>query len=378
MEQNYSKKIRILSFQNAHNFGAVLQAYGLQQTILSMGYTDVKFIYYNPKYLSDRYNPFVWLAHPIKWTIKTLLGRLIRFPFYFISTLRRNAAFDGSIKRLLNQTKSLVTKESDLINEEHDVLVCGSDQIWNSALTRTFDPVFFGQGPYKKKGWCCSYAPSTELSSLTDEKTKKMADMIRTFKYVSVRETHIKEQLEKYTNQMIDVCVDPTILCGVDAYNKIAAPRQVKKDYILVYAYNHQKQSIQDLIKSIPNWQKYDVYYVLLGTRGMKTFFNHKVLCEISIEKFLSYIKYASFVVTNSFHGLAFSLLFEKNFNVAYEPGKQTRCESLLNQINLSDRFVRKIGTESWISIDYLDINKRICKIKQHSLNFLENALTGK
>ena len=57
-EVHYKKRIRLLSFQNAHNFGAVLQAYGLQQTIKTLGFTNVKFINYNPKYLSDRYNPF--------------------------------------------------------------------------------------------------------------------------------------------------------------------------------------------------------------------------------------------------------------------------------------------------------------------------------
>lgn len=377
MEQNYSKKIRILSFQNAHNFGAILQAYGLQQTILSMGYTDVKFINYNPKYLSDRYNPFVWLAHPIKWTIKTIFGRLIRFPFYFVSTLRRNAAFDGSIKRLLNQTKSLVTKESDLINEEYDVLVCGSDQIWNTALTGTFDPVFFGQGPYKKKGFVVSYAPSTELSSLSEENAVKLASLIKGFRYLSVRETPVQKKLEKYAERKIDVCVDPSILCGVQAYDKIAESLQTEEKYILVYAYDCREELIQNLVKSIPDWKQYKIYYVLLGARTVRTSFNRNVLCEISIERFLSYIKYASYVVTNSFHGLAFSLLFEKNFNVAYEKGKHVRCESLLKQINLNERFVKNTKDASWKDIDYSTVNCILKDIRRYSMEFLSKVLRG-
>ena len=92
MEEHLCEKIRILSFQNANNFGAVLQAYGLQQTILSMGYKDVKFINYNPKYLSERYNPFSKtriLSH------MTLTG-LISYFFFLISSLLRRRCFNYS------------------------------------------------------------------------------------------------------------------------------------------------------------------------------------------------------------------------------------------------------------------------------------------
>ena len=378
MGENYSKKIRILSFQNAHNFGAVLQAYGLQQTILSLGYTDVKFINYNPKYLSDRYKPFSWKQlKPARISLKSIVGRIARVPFYFISTLKRNAAFDSSIKRLLIQTDAVKKNECDLSSEEYDVLVCGSDQIWNTALTGSFDPVFLGRGPYKKKGYCVSYAPSTELSSLTDENAKELASLVDDFKYISVRETPIQEKLQKYTNREISVCVDPTILCGTAAYNKIVDSKQVKKEYILVYAYDPFGKSVQDVIKTIPNWETYEVYSVLLGARGVKMFFNKKFLCELSIEKFLSYIKNASFVVTNSFHGLAFSLLFERNFNVVYEPGKQIRCVSLLEQIGLLNRFVKDSQTVLWNQIDYSNVNSQLEKIRNESKQFLTNALKG-
>lgn len=378
MDENYSKKIRILSFQNAHNFGAVLQAYGLQQTILSLGYTDVKFINYNPKYLSDRYKPFSWKQlKPAKISLKSIVGRITRVPFHFISTLKRNAAFGASIKRLLIQTDSVKKNECDLSSEEYDVLVCGSDQIWNTSLTGTFDPVFLGNGRYRRKGYAISYAPSTELSSLTEEKAKELASLLTGFRHVSVREVPIKEKLQKYTEKDIKVCVDPTILCGVDAFNKIVAPKQVKDKYILVYAYDPFKESVLKLVKSIPNWQEYKIYSILLGSRDVKLFFNRNVLCELPIEEFLSYIKHASYVVTNSFHGLAFSLLFEKNFNVAFEPGKHIRCESLLRQLNLMDRFIDNERNVSWKNIDFKKINGELTEIRKKSYEYLITSLEG-
>lgn len=378
MDENYSKKIRILSFQNAHNFGAVLQAYGLQQTILSLGYTDVKFINYNPKYLSDRYNPFAWAnTKPAQNTLRAIIGKCVKYPAYLISSIRRNHCFDSSIARLLMQTSTLIADESDLADEEYDVLVCGSDQIWNTSLTGTFDPVFLGNGPYKKKGYAISYAPSTELSALTEEKAKELASLLTGFRHVSVREVPIKEKLQKYTEKDISVCVDPTILCGVDAFNKIVAPRQVKDKYILVYAYDPFNESVLKLVKSIPNWQEYKVYSILLGARGVKLFFNRNVLCELPIEKFLSYIKHASYVVTNSFHGLAFSLLFEKNFNVAYEPGKHIRCESLLRQLNLTERFIDDEKKIYWDKIHYSHVNIHLNLLREVSRMFLTTSLKG-
>lgn len=378
MDGNYSKKIRILSFQNAHNFGAVLQAYGLQQTILSLGYKDVKFINYNPKYLSDRYNPLT-RAHilPGKGSLRSMVRKLVRYPAYLISTVRRNASFRSSIRRLLVQTPTCITNESGLVNEEYDVLVVGSDQIWNTSLTGTFDTVFMGMGPYKKAGYVISYAPSTELSALTDERARELAGLIEPFRHISVRETPIKEKLEKYTAKSIQVCVDPTILCGADAYNRIVAPCPSSKKYILVYAYDPHKESILEMVKTIPNWQEYEVYSVLLGARGLKQLFNKNILSELSIEEFLSYIKHASYVVTNSFHGLAFSLLFEKNFNVDYEPGKHIRCESLMNQINLTSRFVKDLKNIVWDEINYSDVNGRLAEIRNRSKDFLKMALGG-
>ena len=130
-------------------------------------------------------------------------------------------------------------------------------------------------------------------------------------------------------------------------------------------------------MKSIPNWQEYKVYSILLGARGVKLFFNRNVLCELPIEKFLSYIKHASYVVTNSFHGLAFSLLFEKNFNVAYEPGKHIRCESLLRQLNLTERFIDDEKKIYWDKIHYSHVNIHLNLLREVSRMFLTTSLKG-
>ena len=369
------KKIRILSYQNAHNFGAVLQAYGLQQTIKSMGYEDVKFINYNPKYLSDRYNPFLKEHFTPSRKITGTIFKYANYPFFLLSCLKRNRKFRWSIKTMLEQTSIVIVDEKGLKNEEVDILICGSDQIWNTALTKEFDGVFFGKGPYKHLGYAASYAPSTELSSLTEEKAKLLCGQLDVFKYISVREIPVRDRLQKYLTKEIKVCVDPTLLCGPQAFHRIASPRQEKKEYIVVYAYNPTDSIVLDLIKHIPNREKYVIHVVMLGEKGVLSLFKNNYHSAITVQDFLSYMKYASYVVTNSFHGLAFSLLFEKNFNVAYCEGKEVRCQSLLQQIGLNERMIRQESIIKWEDIDYRIINQRISEIRNDSLEYLRKVL---
>jgi len=374
MQENFTKKIRILSFQNAHNFGAVLQAYGLQQTLINMGYKDVKFLNYNPKYLSNRYNPFRKLTFFPLPGLMHYPGHIIRWLIFAISSVLRNYRFNESIKRLLFQTKKELHKLSDFVDEEADIIICGSDQIWNTSLTGSFDDVFFGKIPCSGLKKVISYAPSTELSSLNEKRAKELVTRFEGFSNISVREQPVKEYLSQYTDAEISVCVDPTIVCGREIFDKIVAPRKVHKPYICVYAYEPHGKLVQELIETIPNYHNYEVHYLLLGARGLSNLSNvyHS---EISIEEFLSYIKYADYIITNSFHGLAFSLLFEKQFNVAFEDGKFVRCQSLLQAVDLVNRFVTDPQYAKWDVLDYKTIKERLSEIRKSSMNFLIKSL---
>ena len=366
------KKIRIVSFQNAHNFGAVCQAYGLQQTLIELGYKDVLFINYNPQYLKDRYDTQKLYHVDIKnASLKHKITRCIKWVGFALSNYIRNARFNNSIQRLLIQTPRKLSNRNECAQYECDVLICGSDQIWNTSLTHSFDSVFFGDIPWKSKPRLISYAPSTELSILEENDKKILRNYLDKFDSISVREIALKDYLEKITEKSISVCIDPTILCNSDAYNKIASHRLVKKNYICVYAYFPNEALIQQLIKSIPQYEQYEVHYLLFTAQGWDLLTKSNYHSAISIEDFLSYLKYADYVVTNSFHGLAFSLLFERNFNVAKSDGKSGRTLSLLNQIGLNDRFVTGQSKVNWSAINYSDTNLKMQQLRKKSIEYL-------
>lgn len=372
-----NKKIRIVSFQNAHNFGAVCQAYGLQQTLLEMGYKDVLFFNYNPKYLKDRYDPMVlWKKPDFHVSFLHKLSRFIRWFSLVLATYYRNAKFKASIKRMLLQTNKELSNEKDISFEKADILICGSDQIWNNELTKGLDPVFFGL-TLKNAGKVISYAPSTELSSLTDDIIREIAEKTTHFSSISVRELSLKEKLQPVIPKPIEVCVDPTILCNKEAYNKIASHNIVKVPYICVYAYYPDEEIVQEVIKTIPNYEQYEVHYISFTAASMNKWRDKSYHFAISVEDFISYFKYASYVVTNSFHGLAFSLMFEKNFMVTWMDGKSTRTAALLHKLYLDDKIIRSVSEVNWNLIDYNRVNHDLESLCESSREFLVNSINN-
>lgn len=372
-------KIRILSYQNAQNFGAVLQAYGLQQTLKSLGYTDISFINYNPNYLRKRY-----LVFPSKWYlpkekgIRMIVSFYINLPFKLFNRWRRNYLFNNSRRRLLKQTSEIYNKFQDIHNIKCDALILGSDQIWSIWITGVPDPVYFGKGDYIGLKRTISYAPSTELSTFDNpDVVKTISEYIKGIDCLSVREESVREKLKDILGIEARVCVDPTILCGKERFDRIALERTIKNDYILVYSYNNGAKPIQDIIKTIPNINDYEIHYISFGCSGARETFSSNSHNEIGVEEFVTLFKYASYVVTNSFHGLVFALLYNTKFAVAYEAGKSARCESLLLQLGCKNKLIHSYDEIDWNSFDYKYINSKMEELRNQSKNFLLNSLKG-
>lgn len=374
---NKEMKIRILSFQNAVNFGAVLQAYGLFKTIKDLGYKDVKFLNYNPVYLKRRYLVFtLGMLKPVSWNPRILFSQYLNLPFSIINRYRRNRKFSLSRKHLIEQTDFELHAINDFNDIECNCLICGSDQIWNTWLTGVPDPVFYAQGNYKGLKAAISYASSTELSTFDNtENVRTMLKYLKSFNNISVRELSVQKKLKELTDLDVKLCVDPTILCKPEHYSEIAIKNIIGKPYILVYAYDNNADNINKIIRTIPDYQKYEVHYISFGCSGLRGTLSPYMHSEISIEEFVTLFKYSSYVVTNSFHGLAFSLIFKKNFNVAYVEGLSARCESLLKQIDCYDRFIKETTDIKWATPDYAKIQQFIAQIRKDSIDYLQTSL---
>lgn len=362
-------KISIITYHNARNYGAILQSYALQSFLKEQeDVEDVDFIPYYPSYLEKRYNPFR-LDYFKGFFINNPMKGMLSYIFCSTCLTLRNISFDRSIKHLLNQKGRFIKKSSD-ITGCCDLLVCGSDQIWNKGITGAYDKAFFGLGNYKAIKRKISYAASTELTNFSGSDSEELKDLLSNLDYISVREEGFKNMLSKIVNRPISVCIDPTLLCGASAFKKIARSKY-KNRYVLVYAYDPNDPLIQSMIRTIPNNSTYDVHYLLLGQPTPKQAFDSKYHFYASVEEFLGLFQMADYVVTNSFHGLAFSLLFEKNFNITLVQGKQGRCVSLLESLQLTSRFYSSCECVNWDGVDYEIVNERLESLRKSSKEYL-------
>lgn len=362
-------KIGILTFHCAHNYGAVLQTYALQEILKTMGH-EVFIIDYRPKYIVDVYKIFNIRRFISKSPI-TSLKKTLNEILNFRNRIFRYYKFNRFIKSYINLSHERT------VSNIYDAYIIGSDQVWNPDITGgVFDKVFFAEFNFsKEKKRILSYAASMEKVNLTENERNYLTSALLNFNSLGVRESSLKELLQPLTSKKIEVVLDPTLLLSAHYWNKLIhyKPKTGKK-YVLVYHTRVDKFTIS-VAKKIA--QKIDAEII-------EVFATIEYKCETSLipdaspEEFLGLIKYASYVVTTSFHGTAFSLVFGKSFYyIQLNDNKDNRVISLLDQINASDRVINKnnlFDIES-ISIKENSFEDKLLNLRSKSLSYLINSL---
>lgn len=276
-------------------------------------------------------------------------------------------------KKFLNES-ILCTSEEEIIQLGYDVYIAGSDQIWNYKITENrFDPVFFAEMSTDEKQ--VIYAASSHDTPFPLDMELKFKAMLEKMpSAVSIREKKLADYVCELTGIQYPVVLDPTLLAGRKVLEKLPETEIPKQPYILIYQIDSNPAS--DIsVKTLGKQFKCNVYTMTVPRLGSM----HGRKGIAGPEKFLSLLKGAEFLVTNSFHGIAISLLYEKQFYVYENGGVMTRIDGLLSQMGLLGR---KIKMSSDIDrkdiIDYRQINDRLEKLRIDSRQFLINALEGK
>lgn len=357
-------KIGILTFHRAHNYGAVLQAYALQTYIKSLGH-DAKIIDYKPKYLKyGLFIPHEWLA---KNPIKCLSKIVKQISIFFIKVKRHNAFLN-----FINDKMMLDKINLDSINNDFDLYIIGSDQVWRPIKggTDKYDDIFFGEFNARKGKKVISYAASMGGIQGSRQSRKYFTERLEKFNYISVREDSLKKFLELLTKKEVKTVVDPTFLVEKKFWDSLLIKPKIKTPYLLLYQVNRDEQA-SIVAKNIANYYNFKLIEVTSKVL-LKNNKNKNLYQCASPQQFLGLIKYANFIVTTSFHGTAFSLIFEKPFlSIKLNKTSDCRIESLLKRVELSNRFINKNE-----SVDFDQIVKPITfyfdkeiMISQHFIN---------
>ena len=335
-------KLAILTHPLGANYGGILQAFALSSYLKGQGH-DVTV-------LNRQSNlPLV------KRILKSVLVAL-HHPRYNNPRYKHLVSF---VKKYLNYSKPLSTdgQMSGFVKgKSMDAVIVGSDQVWRTGFAMGYGYNYFldfvPAGVRK-----LSYAASFGLSQweYNNEQTLRIKQLVSDFKAISVREDEGVQLCKDNIGVTADHVLDPTMLLNASDYEPVTSERKVKDDYVFVYWLGSAEEK-QKAIEAASIECKRIVEISLRGSEPL-----------MSIEDWLSYIKYSDHVVTDSFHGCVFSILFGKQFTIcANNSGGNGRLRSLFSMLG--------INTSS-PQIDYTIVYDKLDNLRSHSYDFLNKAL---
>lgn len=376
------KKIGIITFHRSYNYGSVLQAYALQKKIkeLAPEVSCEHIDYYPPNYKKMR-SIFV----PIK-SVRNLVRNIIALIKLYPITNKRAKAFDNFVKENISLSKkSWYEVESiEEIDELYNIVIAGSDQIWNCTVS-DFSPAYLFRKVKRAKK--TSYAPSLGSGDFTKIKDSKCFDDLNSFSYISTREASGARRIEKYLKKpenTIPVVIDPTLLLNENEYENIISKEKIDGEYIFFYSVDQSNISLKiasEFAKKL-NIPIISIYSSKSSIR-LKTY-GIKLSRKSSPSDFLSLIKNAKYVLTDSFHGTAFSVIFRKNFfSICHKNEKirDSRINNLLSSINLQNRMLfieEPLKKDLSIPVDFLSIESDLEEFKKSSIEYLNEIISLK
>ncbi|MCR4861353.1 MAG: polysaccharide pyruvyl transferase family protein [Ruminococcus sp.] len=370
------KSILILTLYDYYNYGTMLQAYALKEYINSLGF-KVDMVNYRYKVsLSNRlYNLFLKAHHSI-FAFKR------SSKYYYrkknLSNLnKRKAKFDRFKKNYIECGKQM-NYYNDTICEldgEYDIYVVGSDQTWNPSLS-TFSLDYFLS--FVNRGKRIAYAPSVGVSKLSEEQKKIFKTYLNNFDFISCRELTGVNILKQCTDKKVYRVIDPTLLLNHERWEGFSKTKLKKKPYILEY-FLGEDRSQREVVKEFA--LKNNLEIVNIGICDIDLMSN-STNCYAGPEEFISLIKDAAFVFTDSFHGTAFSLNLNTNFYVFYKKNldgnfvEPSRISDFLDIFGLKNRIISTIDDINLNEkIDFSAVELILEKERKNSKDYLNLAL---
>jgi len=368
------KNIGIVSYNihcNFTNYGSALQSWALFTAInkLGNGKFQAKLIDYCPDILKNKnpLNPFNNMWDKNEEIIK---NAELSMPAIKINYEKFNDFYNNKF----NKTKDVYYSNNfnDIIkNEQIDSFVCGSDTIFCIDEFGLDDGFYANYNCMKNNS--ISYAASFGDSHFNEESYKKLNKLLTNFNAIGLRENNMLP----YVKNVVDASVttqkvlDPTLLLDSLEYDKICAPKLENEKYLLLYS-RRKNEKMDKFATELAKKNNWKIIEISLQAENAK---KHKMFYEAGVEEFLSLVKNAEFVVTNSFHGMIFSVQFRKQFVIFSREQCDNKIEELIGLFGLSDRMLTEGNEEYRNEIDYDEVHRKIAAEREKSINYLNTEL---
>lgn len=353
-------KIGIMTFHWAPNYGAIIQAYALQSFLVERYECEVEIIDYYP----ERFEP----------SLKRVLS--FSYPNVMIERYREYRRHD-KLKRFREKYFKLskhfsTTEELKKYIHGYEVLICGSDQIWNQAFTLDGENRFTTAYYLDFGGECkrIAYAVSFGCIEYPQEILDKLKPLLQSFDAISVREQTGTAIVRKIPNCSARVVCDPTVLPGTHFYTDLLKTTKNNGYSVTIYVLRHKPSELSRFAKLCAE-------FIGGSTKVIESGF-------LSMEDWLGMIYYSKLYITNSFHGMMLCLRLHRNFAVVLEKGilsgMNDRFLTVLSQVNLENHIINDLSEIEAKRICCSDINwkyveEKITEMRKSGLEFLDNVL---
>lgn len=351
---------------NFTNYGSALQTWALHKAIKRLGHTPV-LVDYCPDILADKdpLNPFGNM-----WDKDEESRRMVELTMPAIRT--NYEKFDRFYHDRFDRTSQKYTSQnfSEICNECLDGFVCGSDTIFCIDEFKGFDDGYYANYP-AMKGRSVSYAASFGDSHFDDASYAVLNNRLQNFKAIGLRENAMVPYVKNHCSVHVARTIDPTLLLSSDDYDRITAEKQIQEPYLLLYTRRYD-----------PGMEKYaervakerGLKIVEISLRATNAEEGHIMRYDAGVEEFLSLVKYSSFVVTNSFHGLIFAIQYRRPMVVFTREQADSKINELLELMGLvQNKF--ETGNELYQKINYDSAHHNIMRARIDSLSFLQMEL---
>lgn len=354
-------KIGIVTLPLRVNYGGILQNYALQTVLKRIGHDVWTIDYYRYTWLG--WADCIWrvMAHKI-------LGRDVQFPLTPLTERKR----EFPLRRFVEKNITLTTPRTKRIERKtveryaFEAFVVGSDQVWRPLYNAEIDKMFLSIAKgmnVRRVAYAASFG--TDEWKFTPKQTKVCAPLAQKFDGISVREVSGVDLCKKHLNVDATHVLDPTLLLTAEDYMKVCEKEECRKPFVFAYILDITEEKEKDIKtfaagKGLP-------YQIVSADNG--------VSADDSVEKWLSNFRDAAYVITDSFHGTAFSINFNKDFFVYLNKKRgNSRFDSLLSLFGLKHRIVEG-SFDTTAPIDWHKVNTVLDAERVRSMKWLEDVL---
>lgn len=373
------KKVGIITYHHHYNYGTALQAFALQKAISMLDGYDAEIIDYrfeNERRLSR--TQLILLRIRRAGVYVKEWKRISRLMKYADVLNAKNCSFNKFFKNELKTSQDVFPLYSDLVKSapKYDIYVTGSDQTWSPKIG--FNPAMFLEFA-SAKGYKIAYAPSIGVANLSKTEADYLNVHLQPYDAISCRETIGREALQKVVKGKTITCVlDPTLLLNSEDWNNLAVAPQIKQPYILCY-FIGDRPYYRIIAKQLSIDLDLPLFFIPVSWQDVGE--GNNLISEAGPKEFLGLFRDARLVLTDSFHGTAFSINYHKSFYsfTKIEGGKKamdnSRLYDILSKVHLEDRLIDNPAKIVFTDIDYSEVDKILSKEREISWEFLKNAL---